>query len=126
MKTKQDRIVWAGLVGLLVGALGAGVGRAADTLTADVHAITTTPDAFETTPTIGQDVSGSFVVYASLAVSGSEILPGDIYYQHADASGAPIGAAIRVSTDADGSTDDEVPDVSGSRIVYTSTTPWEA
>jgi beta propeller repeat protein len=119
MNSKQNRIKCAGLVGLVMVVLVSGAARA-DILTTDIHTITATTDAFETTPTIGENSNGSYVVYTKRSLSGGTIQPGDIYYQRVGGNGAPIGAAIKVSMDADGSVDDKLNDISGNRIVYTS------
>lgn len=99
---------------------GAAADRAAlTTLQVSVHPVATTPDA-EATPRLGQDGRGPLVVYASRPMlPGGGWGPGSIWYQRLR-DGAPDGAPVRVSA---GGTDDELDDVSGRYVVYTS---WDS
>ena len=87
-----------------------------DTLEVVEHQVTFA-DLHETTPTIGEDSIGKFIVYTR-----REILPnrfygqGDIWYQRLDEDGAPIGDPVQVISDI---TDDKLNDVYGDYIVFT-------
>jgi hypothetical protein len=86
-----------------------------DTLQTTEYRITSS-DAFETTPTLGNDGTTDLVVYTQKAVlAGGELGPGDIWYQPLD-GGAPNGLPVQVTS---GPTDDQFNDVSGDYIVYT-------
>ena len=103
---------WVG--GLL---LLAGLASLADVIQTTEFAITATPDARETTPSVGADAIGEIVVYTSHAnLPTGGVFPGAIMYQRIDKSGAPVGAPVQVS---DGTTDDQFKDISAGRIVYT-------
>jgi hypothetical protein len=83
------------------------------------YSVAAMEDATETTPTVGNKLTRSgaadIVVYTRFDENGY----GDIFYQEL-ADGAPVGAAVRVSSDPPGAlTDDRLNDVSGDRIVYT-------
>ncbi|MFW9842864.1 MAG: hypothetical protein ACFFES_18405, partial [Candidatus Thorarchaeota archaeon] len=81
----------------------------------------TSSSATETNPTLGADAIGDYVVYTTFSYSPTSGLgPGHIVYQRLAADGAPVGAPVDLS---DGSTDDQLNDASGSRIVYTA---WES
>jgi parallel beta-helix repeat protein len=91
----------------------------ADTLeTTDVQ-VTDTVD-YETCPTLGQDATGEMVVFTSFAATASGIGPGEIMVQRLHADGTTSGPVVTVS---DGTTDDQLNDVSGSRIVFTAYDP---
>ena len=102
------------LISILIGGLLlalVGVEANADILeTTEIQV--TDSDAFETTPTLGDDGDTSLVVYTSRPAVSE---PGTIYYQRLD-DGVLIGAPVLVSNDT---TDDELNDVSGDYIVYT-------
>jgi len=70
----------------------------------------TTTVAEETNPTLGNDGT-NLVVYTEQVIGGL----GHILYQRLNSLGAPIGSPVAVS---DGSTDDQLNDVSGNFIVY--------
>jgi dipeptidyl aminopeptidase/acylaminoacyl peptidase len=87
--------------------------------TTDVQ-ITSTSD-YEMAPTLGQDDIGEFVVYTSFAVDATGIGPGEIMVQRLDAvGGIPTGPVVQVS---DGTTDDQLNDVSGDHIVFAAYDP---
>jgi hypothetical protein len=87
----------------------------ADTLeTTDVQ-VTDTSD-YETCPSLGQDSTGEMVVYTSFAVDATGVGTGVIMVQRLNADGTTSGQVIQVS---DGTSDDQLNDVSGSRIVFT-------
>jgi hypothetical protein len=80
--------------------------------------ITTSDDYYDTAPRLGADAYGEMIV----VYTSRHILPsgqtgfGEIMAQRVDADGLPDGPVIQVS---DGTTDDCLPDISGSNIVYT-------
>ena len=86
-----------------------------DTLVATAVAVTQSDD-YDTSPTLGEDATGEMVVYTSQVFSGGSYSPGVIMCQRLNADGTTSGQAIQIS---DGTTDDQLPDVSGNRIVYT-------
>jgi len=98
-------------------ALGASVASAAagDVFTATESQITTAP-TYDSLPSVGADANGTVVVYTSRVLGPAGYGPGAISYQRIDAAGAPVGAAVPVST---GGTDDQLNDVWGQYIVYT-------
>ena len=116
---------WMTLVPVVTAAmLAAGTLSArADTLQVTVNAITTSADRFDTTPRLGNDGLSPDLVYARQDIVGHTLLPGNIYYQRLSSGGVPIGPELPVSTDTDGSTDDQLTDSSGSLIVYTALNP---
>lgn len=89
---------------------------AADTIESVEVRITASDDYFETSPTLGSDDFGDMVVYTSVPLlpDGSRG-PGEIACQRLDADGLTDGPVIQVS---DGTTDDQLNDVSGPLIVY--------
>jgi hypothetical protein len=89
--------------------------RAAYVLQATEHAITTSPNV-ETTPTLGVDAQGPFVVYTSREPTATGYGPGSILHQRLAADGAPIGVPVIVSA---GGTDDQLNDVHGGKIAFT-------
>ncbi len=97
--------------------LGTGTASAAP-YTFEEHQIT--PSGYNTTPTLGADSAGPLVVFTSRLITQTGLGPGSIYYQRLK-DGAPDGNTVLVSRNVTvGITDDELPDVSGGRIVYTS------
>lgn len=112
MKTKWKlTILLAAMAGLLVSGPAL-----ADTLNTTEIQITTS-DAYDTTPTLGADSTGEMVVFTSRpALPEGGFGWGEIKCQRLNADGTTFGLVITVS---DGTTDDRLNDVSGSRIVYT-------
>ena len=107
---------WWGVALLTLATLVVAAPVSADTLVATEHQITTT-DFYETTPTLGNDGVSDLVVYTKRPLLGGGALgAGDIWYQRLD-DGAPSGLPVRVTP---GPTDDQLNDVSGDWIVYTS------
>jgi hypothetical protein len=102
------------------------VARAADTLQVTIEPITSTTDASETTPRIDHDGITKFVVYSSSQIVNGLHQPEDIYYQRITDQGVRWGLPVGISDDVGDSTDDRLPDVSGSRIVYTALNPGSA
>lgn len=73
--------------------------------------------SWSTTPRLGADALGEIVVFGRMPLrSDGSQLPSEIWYQRLNSDGTPSGAAVRVS---DGTTYDQLPDISGHRIVYT-------
>jgi hypothetical protein len=88
----------------------------AQTLNVTTTRVTSSP-SYDTTPTLGSDSGGSFVVYTSRDyLDTNRFDQGDIWYQRFDVAGLPDGAAVQVTNDL---TDDQLNDVSGNYIVYT-------
>jgi hypothetical protein len=111
-------------VSLLCLAAPFGSASGATVLRATEHQITSGSEHYNTTPILGSDATGPFVVWARRVVTPNVGLgPGSIYYQRLTSDGAPASDPVLVST---GGTDDELPDVSGSRIVYTTYDPQTA
>ena len=82
--------------------------------------ITHTDDYFETTPRLGADAQGDYVVYTSKHIMpGGSSGYGEIMVQRLDADGMPDGPVIQVS---DGTTDDVLADASGGLIAYSAFT----
>ncbi len=87
----------------------------ADTLSTREYAVTAT-GSWETMPRLGNDGLSDLVVFTKI-----DLLPdgtaskGDIWYQRL-AAGAPLGAAVQVTSNAQ---DNQLNDVSGDYIVYT-------
>ena len=103
------------LTGMIIAAaMWGGIARA-DTLEAREYAATATP-SWETSPRLGADGVSDLVVFTrrELLADGS-MSKGDIWYQRL-AGGAPSGAAVQVTSDAQ---DNQLNDVSGDFIVYT-------
>jgi PKD repeat protein len=89
----------------------------ADTLQVVENQVTFT-ELNETEPNLGNDGTGDLVVYTKRELLGDGFFDqGDIYYQRLDATGAPDGAPVQVTSDL---TDDMLNDVSGDHIVFTS------
>jgi hypothetical protein len=93
---------------------------AATVLQATEHQITSGSDCYNTTPILGSDASGPFVVWTKRVLTSYGLGHGSIYYQRLTTDGVPSGDPVLVSL---GGTDDELPDVSGTRIVYTAYDP---
>jgi hypothetical protein len=78
----------------------------------------TSTSQYETTPTLGNDGDTDIVVYTAreLQLDGN-FRAADIWYQELDDTGAPDGSPVRVTTT---DRDDQLNDISGDWIVYTS------
>ena len=76
----------------------------------------TSTSAYETTLTLGADVSTYIVVYSVIPQVEGAPGAGDIWYQRLDRNGAPFSSPIQVTS---APTDDIMNDVSGDYIVYT-------
>lgn len=76
----------------------------------------TTGATFDSLPAVGRDAGGAYVVYTSRAQVATGYGPGFLWYQRLDASGAPWGLPVAVST---GGTDDQLNDACGNHVVYT-------
>ncbi len=87
----------------------------AQTLQTTESQITSGPD-WDVTPSLGKDLLSDLVVFTSQAALGSGLYgPGNIVCERLTSEGASRAERVLVS---DGSTDDKLNDVSGSRIVY--------
>lgn len=117
----RKRFLAAALAGLCAATLAAmplsGARAQGSTLQTEHFAITQTPDINETTPTIGADQFSEIVTYTARDVlpSGSTG-PGRIMGQRISSRGEPLGSPFQIST---GTTDDQLNDISGGRVVYT-------
>jgi parallel beta-helix repeat protein len=111
METKKILTILVLALGLMFS-----VQVAADTLSVVENQVTSS-SANETTPTLGNDGSGDLIVYTSYGIT-SQGLPdqADIYYQRL-LLGQADGPPVQVTSDL---TDDQLNDVSGDYIVYTS------
>jgi hypothetical protein len=107
------RILPATTIGLLV--LGISLGHAQTLLTVTEHQVTFELDE-QTTPILGHDAIGDYVVFTSYTPVGSGIEHSDIYYQRL-VNGQPLGNRVPVATTT---ADERLNDCSGDYIVYTS------
>ena len=85
----------------------------ATTIVTNETQVTNNADVFETNPRLGVDATSEMVVFTSQAYDESTglYLPGNIMCQRLNANGTTSGTVIQVS---DGTTDDQLNDVSGS------------
>ena len=89
----------------------------ADTLDSTAVPVTQSDD-YDTCPTLGVDGTSEMVVYTSRVLGSDGYGAGNIMCQRLNADGTTDGPVIQVSP-LGGLTDDQLNDVSGSRIVYT-------
>lgn len=83
-------------------------------LTQTEHQVTFELDE-QTTPTLGHDAIGDYVVFTSYTPTGTGTAQNDIYYQRL-VNGQPVGNRVPVATT---SADERLNDCSGDYIVYT-------
>jgi len=77
----------------------------------------TTSSTYDTTPSVGHDNSGYYVIYTSRELTSSGFGPGGvIWMQRLEDDGKPAGSPVQIST---GVPDDQLNDCDGSYIVYT-------
>lgn len=106
------RVLPAATIGVFV--LGISFAHAQTLLTATEHQVTFESDE-QTTPTLGHDAIGGYVVFTTYTPVGSGIAQSDIYYQRL-VNGQPVGNRVPVATTL---ADERLNECSGDYIVYT-------